>query len=147
MRKKTAVLAIVNFLVVAIIDILWHGVIFGAYYNAEVGSISRTENGVIVPIVWAVLVSDLLVSIGILWLLLIRRGKTMPMTGAMLDASIFMLIYYFAANLAFYALLPYYPVGPILVDGGMAVITGIVSGLVISGIYNKWTVKLNGNAD
>lgn len=141
MYKKVVGIGLINFLIVAIIDIIWHGLLLAGYYNAEFGSISRTENGMIAPVVWAVILSDLIASIGMSCFLLTRRGKTIPKGEAMLEGTVFMLVYYFAANLAFYALLPYYPVGPIFVDAGAAIITGVVSGLVVSGIYNKWKVK------
>ena len=123
-----------SFIIVSLVDYLWHSVIFASFYSKALADAAYMTAGKVAPLLPFLVVGDLVLTI-ILVMALADQGKAM-MKGAVVGLLVI-------AHLAIvnHALIPGWDVSIIVADA----IFGLVAGL-LTGIYIDWAGKKSGQS-
>jgi uncharacterized membrane protein len=118
---------LIVFVVLVVIDIVWHKVIFGSFLNEQFKGVAYFTGGEFFPLIQFIILGDILVSFGYAYLV----SEMSRSSGKyILNGALFGLVVNGSYSIYDYALLPNWPAAVVIVD----VLNGIVFGAVIGAV-------------
>ncbi len=137
MKKGIILGFIVTFIVVSVIDYLWHSVIFASFYtSALAGAAYFGPTGAVAPLLPYLIVSDALLAIIFLWFIPQMGGNNSSSTLAMRGGLLGLLTIGHLATVN-HALIHGWAGSVIFADGAFGLVTGVIVSFIIGAFYRK----------
>jgi uncharacterized membrane protein len=136
MKKTFTYAFILNFIFLAVFDILWHTVILGSLYGNALATIARTTNGAPAPLIPFFLLGDVLFAFAFTYFTPNMGGdnssKSLAMRGALLGAL--MTVHYTVVN---HAVLAGWGAVTIITDLFYGIIVGLITSMITGYFIRK----------
>lgn len=128
MTKKFFRNWLISFIVLVIIDVLWHRFILGSFYGDAAAGIQRVVNDRLAPLIQFIILGDVLVSFGYAYLITLSSALNKKYV---LNGLIIGLVLTGSYSIYNYALIPNWPAALTVVDVINGMVFGAIQGLLI----------------